>query len=370
MSINFEAVMRLAVRTFICIALSVSSVSTHASGVVNMNDLIFNELNGTYTVTGNDPFFTINVGEGSLNQQSNHLHFDLQVNQKETLMRLFFKETNGNFDPQNTIDFTAPNTAFSLELPNNISLANKRIRIDLEQCSTCQFSLKSINLSDRTSQKTIKASKIKNGSVKIDKQSGLNINPNSWTLNDLDGQISSFTVSAADPFIASDLLDVSTQQLGGVYFKLKRPASEHHDNFQFFYATENNSFNQKYTSIVRLPPNKSSKTTSTDIELLFPLDYLSKETPHDMILKRVRLDLPVTDGHWSLLESKLIHQQQLTTLRSLIPAQIIQNKRQRLTGKALIKKVLNNLWADKLFAIFYSLLLMFVIGMFIKAYKK
>lgn len=367
MAVNLRIVFKL----LICSLLLSLSLSVSASNILSTNDLVLNEDTGVYSVVGSDPFFTIYTTSTTPGSQVEYLHFDLQFNQVNTSIQLFFKESNGGFDPQHTVKFTAPNAPFFLKIPDHISVKNSLLRIDLEQCRKCQFSFNTIHLNSESEQKIpVQASSFKNGSVKVDTENGLDITATSWTLNDLEGSISSFMVSGEDPYFASGQLDTSTQQLGGVYFKLKRPASEHHDSFQLFYATENNSFTQKYTSIARLAPNDTSDMANTEVEILFPLDYLSNETPRDHILTRVRLDLPVIDGNWALLESKLVHKQQLDQLAPLIPSQIIKNKRQRLKGKALMTKVLRNIWADKLFAICYSILLILITVMFIKAYRK
>lgn len=357
----------------VLLAFSSQAISNQA---LTLNDLQYSSENEQYYVIGNDPFITFKpekITSEKLTIKSQYLIFELKLTQENTLMQLFFKEQSGGFNPQYKIEFLAPQEFFALKLPAEIDLNRTTLRLDIEQCHQCQFSFNGARIESQPDMLTIvEATSIKNGGIMIGKQEGVKIPSNSWSLNDLSGTISAFSVSGNDPFIASSLLDISTEGLGGVYFKLESPKSNSangsvHSDFQLFYSTENNPFSQRYSSVARL---RNSDKSTREIELFFPLDYLNLETPRDQILERIRLDLPLTEGVWSLKNSQLIHVDQLQKYSSMKPIQLLQKKRQRLQGLSLAKKVLNNIWADTTFSIGFLLLLFVVSGLFIRSFRK
>jgi hypothetical protein len=355
---------------------TIFSAQAFSDQVLTLNDLQFDTENDQYSVTGSDPYFTFkaqqNIKEGSIYEHQ-YLILEIELNQNNTTMQLFFKEQKGGYNPQYMVEFTALQGSFALKLPKRIDLNNAVLRLDLEQCQQCQFSFGNSRIETQASNIAIvEASKIKNGSVKISKQESIKIPSNSWSLNDLSGTISTFSISGNDPFIASSILDISTQDLGGVYFKLESPKQNNkngfvHSDFQLFYATENNTFSERYSSVARL---NSNDNPTHEIELFFPLDYLNLETPKDQILKKIRLDLPIMKGNWSLKNSKLIHLDELQTYTSMNPIQLLQKKRQRLRGLSLAKKVLSNIWADTTFSIGFLLLLLLVSALFIRSFRR
>lgn len=369
----FTYMMTKLVACLVFLAFSSQAISNQG---LALNDLQYSTENEQYYVIGKDPFITFRpeqITSGKSTIEPQYLIFELKIKQENTLMQLFFKEQSGGFNPQYRMEFLAPQGPFALKLPAEIYLNSTTLRLDIEQCQQCQFSFNGARLESIPATYTvIEATNIKNGSVKINRQEGMKIPSDSWSMNDLSGSVSEFSVSGNDPFIASSLLDISTEGLGGVYFKLQRPKQTGPDDsmyadFQFFYSTENSSFSQHYSSVARLSIN--DKPTQ-EIELFFPLDYLNLETPKDQILKRVRLDLPLIDGNWSLKNSKLIHVDLLQRYSSIKPTQLLQRKRQRLQGLSLLRKVLSNIWSDKSFSIGFLLLLLVVSGLFIKAFRK
>lgn len=372
--------------TLLCFFSAAITFTAQANDVLTLNDLEYNIEKQQYRANGNDPFLTFkptvkalkNSNHGSENQ---YLAFDLKLNQASTSAKLFFNSKNGGFNPQYFIEFKIPANVFTLKIPTEINLGDTTLRLDLEQCPNCQFSFKGAQLKTlqdtdlestdlETSDSIVEPTLFKNGSLTISNSDGYDIDNSLWRLNDLDGDISKFNVNGKDPFIASSTLDVSSKGLGGVYLKLTRPESPQHLDFQLFYATENHPFTGKYSSIIRHKPNNIKGTNENLIEMLVPLDYLGSGTPKDHILKNVRLDLPVIEGDWSLISSKLIHVDQLNDYAAIIPIKLIQKKRQRLRGKSLIIKALNNVWRDKVFSITFILLLLLVSVLFYRSFKK
>lgn len=346
------------------------------ANVISTNDLKLSDQTGVYSVTGNDPYV---IFKPSVDKQVSgpikYLIFDEALSHKQTDIQLFFKPERNGFSPQYFLEFKALSGPFSLRVPDGVEIDNKRLRIDFEQCNKCLVTFSNIKLSSKeTVDQIIDPKNTQNGSLQIDNVNGLNIDLSKWSMNDLDGDTSSFNISGLDPYMASQPLNVSTTGLAGVYFKLIGPEqSSDYSDFQLFYATENNPFNALYSSIARLYASTqvtTQKRPEHEIEIFFPLEYLSAETPKDQILKRIRLDIPLNEGNWSLKESRLIHSQQWSQYSLFLPKQLLQYKRQRLTGKALAKKVVTNVFTDKGFIIFWLCLLALVITVSVKAYRK
>ena len=368
--------------TFLCF-----QTNLNAKNVISSNDTALNPQTGVYKIIGDDPFVVFKpIIETKAQDKSaqQFLVFDQPLhvkkstqksaknNEQKTTLQLFFKQENGRFDPQFIIEFTAPNTAFKLKIPLEAKLDSKLLRLDINDCRHCSFNFNDVRIEtgSTTDSVIVTPDYLKNGSSIIDANNGFDINTANWSTNHIDGELTSFTINGPDPFIASQELDVSSNGLGGVYFKIKRPLDNNdYTSFQLFYATENNPFKAQYSSIARLKKSDQN-TLKNELEIVFPLAYLNLETPKDLILKRVRLDLPLVDGQWSLLESKLLHQQQLPHYSHLIPKQLLQQKRQRLTGKRLLKKALQNITADKGFVFGFVLLNLLVIGLCVRAYRR
>ena len=364
--------------TFLCF-----QTNLNAKNVISSNDTAINPQTGVYTIVGDDPFVVFKPIIESKDQDKSAQQFlvfdqhlgikkSVQKGEQKTTLQLFFKQENGRFDPQFIIEFTAPNTAFKLKIPLEAKLDSKLLRLDITDCRRCSFNFNDVRIEtgSTTASVIVTPDYLKNGSSIIDANNGFDINTANWSTNHIDGELTSFTINGPDPFIASQQLDVSSNGLGGVYFKIKRPLDNNaYTSFQLFYATENNPFKAQYSSIARLKKSDQN-TLKNELEIVFPLAYLNLETPKDLILKRVRLDLPLVDGQWSLLESKLLHQQQLPHYSHLIPKQLLQQKRQRLTGKRLLKKAFQNITADKGFVFGFVLLNLLVIALCVRAYRR
>ena len=352
------------------------TAQAHAGRIISTNDLALNIDTGVYKVVGNDPFLLFEPVKNS-NGRSRFLIFDTPLRSESTRVQLFFKHHNQAFSSQHIIEFTAPNHPFKLKIPESVSLNINLLRLDINNCHDCSFTFKSAELSSYSTSEepVIEADQFQNGSLSINANTGLALDISNWTMNDVQGVPTAFTVDGLDPYMASERLNVSSVGLGGVYFRFSQPNDSEHSNYQFFYATENNPFTAQYSSIARLAPIRNAQTSSShesahEVEIMFPLAYLNLETPRDQVLKRVRLDFPVIKGNWSLIESKLIHSQQLPLYQQHIPKQLLQQKRQRLTGRTLIKKAFQNILNDKAFILFLALLLFSIISLAINAYRK
>ena len=157
----------------------------------------------------------------------------------------------------------------------------------------------------------------------------------------------------------------STQGLSGVLIRLKTPYSEKawHD-FQIFYQTEQHRFSQKAVSTLRI-----KQAENGNVHFMLPLDFLSKEAPSEAVLERLRIDLPEIQGHWSLLEARLLHESEAIDFNDLVPTNVSQVKRQRASGLGLIKKSLANISSDLGFLISFLILFVFTGAAFRRAYR-
>jgi len=288
---------------------------------------------------------------------------------------LFFKSDNDVFDSQYKLSFNAPHYPIALALPNDISVTpSTRLRLDVNHCSTCLISFRTPPILTQSPNdiSLLEPTSVLNGAKQLDK----NTNPiaiNGWRLNDLSGDsgdLNNFEISGSDPFLVSPPLNISTQKLAGVFFKLKGPRSGQISNdYQFFYQTERHPFTAHASSILRIQELKTSDSLDQTIEFMVPLHFLSTESPADLVLKRIRLDLPEIPGKWSLIESRLVHQSQASENNHLLPSQLYHIKQQRATGLAIVKKALLNIMSDLGFLISYLLLLSISCVILVRSYR-
>lgn len=334
------------------------------------NDLFFDKQKLRLIAQGNDPFIVFKPFKNKNADNANKfLIFELKVDQLDAQLQLFFKARGSSFNPQYTLDFIAPKASiFALKIPDDVAIDQGKLRVDFNNCDGCQVSFVSARLSpDADDNFIVEANKIKNGTLKIDKQAGYIFTESSWVLNNIDGTSTAFVISGEDPYISSGLLNISTKELGGVYFKIKPPESvalAPYLDFQLFYATENNNYKPDVSSVARLP--SSNKV----IDLFIPLNYLNSAPTKDLILTRVRLDFPLLSGQWSVLESQLIHKSMTSEFTQYTPKLLLQRKRQKLRGSSLAKDILNNVLADKIFIFSYLSLMLLTAFIFFRRFKQ
>ncbi|MBL4674411.1 MAG: hypothetical protein JKX81_19275 [Arenicella sp.] len=331
---------------------------------------VTNDLTATssdhYQITGDDPYIIFNPKQQS--EKARYLSIDLGSHLTGVPLEVFFSSQQDLFNPYYKISFTVSSFPAALQLPTDITFTEStRLRLDINQCQDCSINLESLPvLSNQIigSATMVQPSRLQNGITSLASNS-VPLNIRDWQLNDLSGEPNNFKISAGDPFLVSPQLTLSTQQLAGVYFKLKVPKSDViWNDYQLFYQTERHTFSAQASSTFR-----AADSANGIVEFMFPLDFLSKEQPSDAVLERIRLDIPGISGNWALLEARLVHQGQLDDYLDKIPAQLLEIKQQRATGLSLIKKSLLNVFADIGFSISYLLLLILSACFLVRAYR-
>lgn len=324
-----------------------------------------------FMVDGDDPYIVFNAGQLNSTGTARFILIDLGSELNGAPLELFFKNENSVFNPHYKLSFMVRSFPAILALPNDVVVSNStRLRLDVNQCPDCRINFNSIPTLVTSLESTspdanlVEPTSVQNGIVQLD-ETGLEISLRGWQLNDLEGEFSRFEITATDPFLVSPRQVISTHQLAGVYFKLKAPISgEIWNDYQLFYQTNRHAFEAQASSTLRIADSNDGV-----VEFMVPLHFLSKELPSDEILERLRLDLPEVSGNWSLLEVRLLHEDQASDYKASIPNQLVHIKHQRARGLALIKKSMNNVLADLSFAISYLVLLTFICFFFLRAYR-
>jgi hypothetical protein len=331
---------------------------------------VTNDLSATsstrYAITGDDPYIIFNPDQQT--EKPRYLSFDLGSQLTGVPLEIFFNSKQDLFNPYYKISFTVSSFPAALELPAEIAFAQStRLRLDINQCDACSLNFESLPvLTDRVDTRVtlIKPNRVQIGITPLDNDSPPITNAD-WFFNDVTGELGEFEISAGDPFLLSPSLSLSTEQLAGVYFKLKAPSSDHVWNkYQLFYQTERHSFSRQASSTLRI-----ADSANGIVEFMFPLDFLSKQQPENVILERIRLDIPEIPGFWALLEARLVHQDQMADYLNMVPTQLIQSKPHSVTGRSLIKQSLLNVSTDIGFLLSYLLLLGSITWLVIRAYR-
>jgi len=338
-----------------------------ASELASTNDLR-KRSDSVYEVSGIDPFFIVEIDSKA--SVSGELIVDLGKQVSDIKLELFFKSRDSIFDPYYKASYLIDRFPTKLKLPASAITSNK-LRIDLVDCPSCQIDLSSAINSDEslTSSAPLEPIELLSGLKELNPK-GQVLALSDWNMNDLDGTLEEFEIAAGDPFFVSPKLASSTKGLAGVFFKLSAPNSkEAWDDYQFFYQTEHHGFNVKASANMRVSqgPNKQDFSST---ELFIPLNFLSEDFPPSKSLEQIRLDLPLIDGKWALIESKLVHESELEQYSAARPKQLIHTKLQRATGLRLLKKSFFNVLADRGFVIAYLLLIITVIALLLRAYRR
>ncbi len=345
------------------LTISICSIS-HGQDQIKINDLKPASAN-QYEIVGNDPYIIFDAQQTKT--EPDYLILNLGKDLKGVPLELFFNSENDIFDPYYKLSFTAPEFPSALRIPKEVNLDNTtRLRLDITECDGCliEFISRPVLESESNDMEIVEATHTQNGIKRlIDSEPEILLE--GWRMNDLNGKVSNFTVSGGDPYLVSPRLSTSTENLAAVYFKLKAPNSgSSWNHYQLYYQTERHPFIAQARSAFQMADN-----TEEIVEFVVPLDYLSTEFPPSLIVERLRLDLPEISGAWSLLEVKLLHQDQYDEFKPLVPKQIFHTKQQRATGYGLINKVLNNLFSDLSFFLSYLLLIIVTAYFFFRAYR-
>jgi hypothetical protein len=331
---------------------------------------ITNDLSATspahYDISGDDPYIIFNPVQQA--EKPRYLSIDLGSQLTDVPLEIFFNSEQDLFNPYYKISFTVSSFPAALELPAGTAFTQStRLRLDINQCESCSLNFENLPvLTDQIDATVtlIEPKRVQIGIVALDKNSATIINPD-WHFNDLNGALDKFEMSADDPFIVSTQLSLATEHLAGVYFKLKAPKSNHAWNsYQLFYQTERHSFSRQASSTLRIADSDNGI-----VEFMFPLDFLSTQQPSNIILERIRLDIPEISGYWTLLEARLVHKENVADYLRMIPVQLIQSKQQVVTGRSLIKQSLINVSADIGFSISYLLLMLSVTWIVVRGYR-
>ena len=335
--------------------------------IVKINDLV-HQGQTSYQARGNDPYIVFSpIGT---NRDSKFLLLDVASEQTITQLQVFFKQSGDSFDPSYRLDFKDITSTgkLALKIPSSVFIApESNLRLDIDGCTACVLEIgDSINPS--TSNKNLPElipSGVFNG-VNSLPNAGLVVSAENWQFNAVTGSLTKFEISSHDPYLVSPKLSLGTDGLAALYVQLKAPDNHNiHNDFQLFYATENHGFTEQASSHIR-----AQNVPGQKLELLFPLDFLSTQAPRGLTLEKIRLDLPLISGSWSLDKVSLISDTQLSEYTHLWPTQLIQNKTQRATGLSLIKKSISNIFSDTGFAVSYMVLIILISAGFVRAFNK
>lgn len=335
--------------------------------LVSTNDLSKHS-ESVYEVSGIDPFFVFTLDSEAI--VAGDLIVDLGQEISDLKLEIFFRSRDSIFDPHYKASYRVDRFPVRLKLPPD-ALTSSKLRIDLVDCSSCRIDLSNAISTDKSQidSNSLEPVELLNGLKQLN-PNGHVLELSDWSLNDLDGKIMGFEIAAGDPFFVSPKINVSTKDLAGVYFKLNAPDSNQAwDDYQFFYQTEHHGFSLNASSSMRVRHGPDSHEFG-NTELFIPLSFLGEDFPPSKSLQQIRLDLPLIDGKWALLESKLIHDSQLEQYLMFRPKQLVHTKLQRATGLGLLKKSFFNVWQDRGFVIAYLLLIVAVIVMFVRAYRR
>ena len=350
---------------FAVLALSLASQSF--AEVLKTHHLKSQEEN-SYKVSGADPYLVLNpTGKA---ENAKFLLVNLNSAKPIKQLQLYFNPTADSFDPWYRLDFKEIKKTgrIALKLPSSINLkSNTPLRVDIDACNACliEFS-NTIQFSENNNDlEELSPTEVYNGIESVP-SNGKTLALDDWQFNSINGSLEQFEIEAIDPYLVSPKLNLGTENLAAIYFQIQLPENSNISNdFQLFYATENHGFSEQASSHIR-----AQNTSEAQLELLFPVDFLSQQIPSDRMLDRIRIDIPLISGAWSVTNVSLISDSQFSEFEHLMPSQLIQNKRQKARGLSLIKNTVSNIFSDLGFSLSYLLLITLVSIGFFRAYKK
>lgn len=359
---------------------------THAAGlqVLSEHDVqALDELR--YQLGDTDPYWvfkTLTVEPGSRAIRLPINIIGVVNNDRDIKLELFFKEFDNDtlnsqqpfrFNPLHRLKYLVPasrlNEAESslsivLVLPEQINqIPNNSLRLDIENCTNCV-----VNFNQNTDPNItqLAPSMTINGAQPIPKEN-ISLNPLQWQLNDLERQGDRLNTVGDDPYLVSPPLNIAASSLGGVLIELTlepNTAPRSTANIQLFYSTEQHSFIEAASTVIKSP---STKDGGTQQNFFIPLDFISSQNPVMSLLKRLRLDV---EQLTSVSKITLINKQSAQEYQTLIPSRIYQSKLQYASGRQIIASIFKNLSSDLNFIIFYGLLFVLTAVAFRWAYKR
>ena len=338
-------------------ALDSSGIDTHSIDRVSES---------TYRISGKDPYLVLppkrtDTAAKFLVLGIRMLSRPTEAKQTyEVFFRSKVEDSARVFDPFYRLRFEAAESeeVFALAIPDGgLTPGQDYIRLDVDRCRACEFEITlypEIVAEKPDDIPLVLPYRVYNGlnSISVD---GLGISGQGWRANDLSAQDSYWQLDGIDPFLVSPPVDADTSALGGIRMVLETDVStESNLDFQIFYATEQHGFVEQASSLLRIPNNPQG-----ELEFVIPLEYLGSEHPRSVLLERIRIDFDSVhaDARWRVAKIDLLHQKQMARLQGLIPDRLLQNKRQRAHGLALISKSIKKVISDLGFTIFYLLLL-------------
>jgi len=346
---------------------SLIAFTPSAFAEIQFNDLIKLSEN-SYKVNGRDPYIVLPVD--LIDHRDKYLYVNFGSNLVDTEIELFYKTKGAGFDPFYKASYIVQQFPAKLKLPIELLDQQKRLRLDLVDCDDCTISLSEpLSIGEvSTNESYISFSHIHKAPPSLP-TNGYNIPLSDWRLNNLKGDLNHLKIDGDDPFIVSPKLHYRTNNFAGIYFELRSSEKKQKWNdFQLFYQTENHGFTSKAMTSVRI----KSITENNDTEktkFFIPMSFLSQELPADGLLKKIRLDLPLSTANWSLIKAKLIQNDEYKTYQNYIPNKIFHFKHQRASGLGLIKKSLGKIWSDRAFTVSYLLLLIGIVLLALRAYR-
>lgn len=365
--------------------------------LIASHDVIADE-DGYYLLGDNDPYFIFELENKSdeskrkKNAKGLQLSIDKPIN-KNIQLEIFFKHVNPKvgdsnsipaFEPLSFIKASVPaaqDGLINIDLPSPI-IANisSVIRIDVNGCSKCRMRINStpkLVTAFKPNAKFITINELLNGGQRVG-QNGFELSFDNWQSNDLNVTTTRSTIEleiiGEDPHLVSPLINLRTQNLGGVLFTLTPPPGlREATDFQLFYETETHGFVQSESTHWR--NDYTASATNTAVDMLIPLDHLSTQQPIQNVIKRIRFDIndieeTETAKNWSLNEVRFISMHQLADLRSVVPTRRSVIKTQRPSVKQLLISSIKKVSHDLSFTIFYLLLLLLTAFGFWRAFKR
>jgi hypothetical protein len=260
--------------------------------------------------------------------------------------RIKFKSTMGQIIEQKGI---------YLDLPQNITLLDQQaLRLDIDGCGGCRLSTTESQLFTTLNHSEIRENRItpiirNHSGVATVEPAGIKLNLDDWNSNHISGGPSDFKLDGFDPFFVSPPLNISTQNLAGLYFKVRSPFQT--SAYQVFYATESHQFIESASSILELPTNKDGVS-----EFFIPMRFLSEQQPIQNTLNRIRFDIVASDElkpqPWSVEELMVVPHSKFNHYKKYIPARLLQRKQQKSSVTQLLIGSIERVFSDLLFALF------------------
>lgn len=288
-----------------------------------------------------------------------------------------------NFDPFHKLRFQfnpQQLAALAIPIPVGLKLSDDAlVRLDIDGCAGCQIQFTAPAIiapeNHRANSTPAEVYRHLHGSADIP-NGGLTVAISGWRHHDLQPLATTsnlLQVTGGDPYLTSPLLDVNSENLGGVLFELSYlgTAKRLHD-FQLFYATEQHRFIERASSIFRVAADDGQ------LKFYIPLHFLSTQFPAQQLLEQLRLDIAshsVNRGSqqrskWGLSRVFLVSKAEHKQFRDFIPPALVNIKRQRPSKTQLVSEIMRKLGNDVGFLVSYLFVLIIFTGLLIRRYLR